>query len=1141
MGTLRKAERFKAALCWGVVRCVLLVAAVLGVAGVSSGAPAAVSNDKKYSCIRVNVIGMPNSGEVQSRKVPFPPPAFSVPPRILLSVGNADSGAKKDILYFRMHKDGALGQHYQYRVPRMFTAQARSVTETGFFLDYSAQPAAAVSMETNPVYDRADDDTVWPGILKLCYMAWEPGSWVDGGDVREGSGELTALGSSMFMTSSILFNPPFSSMGAVPQVVATIKSDGSVVKPVSMMVSEITNTGFNVRAKLQSGGRSFQSTDALEIDWVASAGSLSPGFPVPSPLPPGELIIHYIVNTGPHELGCFYGQSPSVWGEYEDEHNVRIMRKLYKIPSQPNTFSLRITKPSAYVRFHLGAHRTNSPRSKFCSDPRSNPPCPQSKLNATFPSCGYDFPSAGFWKLQHLTKNEGPVLVSPAPPGCTLHCSGHGQCRNNKTCSCNENYVGFGCESLFNDVRPNFFSRTISTRKVWQSTVSRDLDAPCFKDDTYQSPDAGPAVVFAMNLTSYNANNDVKDVFQNFPLSCTLSSDKAFTSDSSFVVIDTDIDLNAVPQISLSVAQDPKGFPDLLQFDPTTAPCDWGDMYLTISCLKWLPVFNFNCPGESKGSEGDKTVCSGHGYCVPCPSGKHDCYTCDCFDGYAKNSNETCTECAGGYIETPEGKCLHCPGMTNPCNDHGECILSNATGSDKYEAICDCQESWVGKDCSQCMLCNGHGQCGNTSSSEPCICDTLWTGVHCTTCIDGYFEKNMLCKTCNQDCTAATNGVCSNRTGAIKCECIDDSVSWPHCVGSTSAGTKWSTLALVGVTLGATLVFVSLVWLGRSLFTKYNEIYYYKQHRLELSRELLIDQSAADGLLNNTNGFGTNALDWTIRYDLLTIGETIGTGSAGTVHKGKYLGENVAIKRISQGNKWDRESFFENFRRETSILSHLHHPNIVRFYGVSFLPSSSNSSDGGSFFIVTELCSHSLGHVLAANSYSRNEKLNIAIQIAHGIQALHSKKIIHRDLKPDNVLIDKNGNAKLADFGVAKQSQMSKKNPRSSKVAATVAVGTPIYMAPELALSTVAPTPKADIFSYGIMLNAIFAGEEPYAAETSGMNPFMLMGRIGQGKRPDLAPDLDNEIVDLLQLCWSENPNDRPSVAQVLKVLKRLV
>jgi serine/threonine protein kinase len=345
----------------------------------------------------------------------------------------------------------------------------------------------------------------------------------------------------------------------------------------------------------------------------------------------------------------------------------------------------------------------------------------------------------------------------------------------------------------------------------------------------------------------------------------------------------------------------------------------------------------------------------------------------------------------------------------------------------------------------------------------------------------------------------------------------------------------------VGVTLGATLVFVSLVWLGRSLFTKYNEIYYYKQHRLELSRELLIDQSAADGLLNNTNGFGTNALDWTIRYDLLTIGETIGTGSAGTVHKGKYLGENVAIKRISQGNKWDRESFFENFRRETSILSHLHHPNIVRFYGVSFLPSSSNSSDGGSFFIVTELCSHSLGHVLAANSYSRNEKLNIAIQIAHGIQALHSKKIIHRDLKPDNVLIDKNGNAKLADFGVAKQSQMSKKNPRSSKVAATVAVGTPIYMAPELALSTVAPTPKADIFSYGIMLNAIFAGEEPYAAETSGMNPFMLMGRIGQGKRPDLAPDLDNEIVDLLQLCWSENPNDRPSVAQVLKVLKRLV
>ena len=107
-------------------------------------------------------------------------------------------------------------------------------------------------------------------------------------------------------------------------------------------------------------------------------------------------------------------------------------------------------------------------------------------------------------------------------------------------------------------------------------------------------------------------------------------------------------------------------------------------------------------------------------------------------------------------------------------------------------------------------------------------------------------------------------------------------------------------------------------------------------------------------------------------------------------------------------------------------MSHLHHPNIVRFFGVSYAPAV--STDDASFLIVTELCMYSLGHLIRKKLDFPKNKYNFILQIAQGIQALHNKNIIHRDLKPDNVLIDKNGTAKLCDFGVAKEFQQINDN-----------------------------------------------------------------------------------------------------------------
>lgn len=310
----------------------------------------------------------------------------------------------------------------------------------------------------------------------------------------------------------------------------------------------------------------------------------------------------------------------------------------------------------------------------------------------------------------------------------------------------------------------------------------------------------------------------------------------------------------------------------------------------------------------------------------------------------------------------------------------------------------------------------------------------------------------------------------------------------------------------------------------------------YKKHKLELTRELLLDHSSAHGLVSE-EGFGGNAKDWTIRYDAIKMGDIIGVGSVGKVYKGTYAGENVAIKKINQGSKWDKNKFFEDFRRETRIMSHLHHPNIVRFFGVSYAPAISTSfgQNEAAFLIVTELCIYSLGELIKNKLNFPKNKYNFILQIAQGIQALHNKNIIHRDLKPDNVLIDKNGTAKLCDFGVAKEFQQINDN----KNVMTLAVGTPVYMAPELSKKCT-PNKKVDIYSLGITINSYFAMCEPYS-NMSDVNPFVLMERIYNGQRPEIASSMQQELCDLVMQCWSPSSEERPSINEVLETLTTIV
>ncbi|CAN1810120.1 Serine/threonine-protein kinase EDR1 [Linum perenne] len=205
----------------------------------------------------------------------------------------------------------------------------------------------------------------------------------------------------------------------------------------------------------------------------------------------------------------------------------------------------------------------------------------------------------------------------------------------------------------------------------------------------------------------------------------------------------------------------------------------------------------------------------------------------------------------------------------------------------------------------------------------------------------------------------------------------------------------------------------------------------------------------------------------------------LGSGTFGTVYHGKWRGSDVAIKRIKKscftGRSSEQERLTVEFWREADILSKLHHPNVVAFYGVV------QDGPGGTMATVTEfMVNGSLRHVLLSKErhLDRRKRLIIAMDAAFGMEYLHSKNIVHFDLKCDNLLVNLKDPlrpiCKVGDFGLSKIK-------RNTLVTGGVR-GTLPWMAPELLNgSSSKVSEKVDVFSFGIVLWEILTGEEPYA------------------------------------------------------------
>lgn len=239
--------------------------------------------------------------------------------------------------------------------------------------------------------------------------------------------------------------------------------------------------------------------------------------------------------------------------------------------------------------------------------------------------------------------------------------------------------------------------------------------------------------------------------------------------------------------------------------------------------------------------------------------------------------------------------------------------------------------------------------------------------------------------------------------------------------------------------------------------------------------------------------------------------EKIGKGGSALVEK-VSRDEFFALKTLEQEGLTIEK--LKRFLQEYEILNQLVHPNIVKVYGFYY----GNSSHGPS--ILLEFCPKNLVNEVVNKSLSNVQIACIVYQIVEGMKFVHLNGIIHRDLKPHNILIDKDGRVKIADFGIAKLVSLETQ---------TSNVGTQKFMAPELLNEVEKYDNKVDVYSFGVLL---------YWILNNGEMPKITIIQMGTGKMAKIPDSVNKFATKLIKDCWSFDPDQRPSFDSISKQLR---
>jgi serine/threonine protein kinase/tetratricopeptide (TPR) repeat protein len=273
----------------------------------------------------------------------------------------------------------------------------------------------------------------------------------------------------------------------------------------------------------------------------------------------------------------------------------------------------------------------------------------------------------------------------------------------------------------------------------------------------------------------------------------------------------------------------------------------------------------------------------------------------------------------------------------------------------------------------------------------------------------------------------------------------------------------------------------------------------------------------------------SGALDRGTRLGPYRILAPLGSGGMGDVYRAHdaNLNREVAVKVLSPNFVHDANLLIR-FRREAHVLASLNHPNIVTIYDVG--------QGGRTVYIAMELVDgKALDEILAAGAMPTHDVLDIAAQIGAGLAVAHESGIVHRDLKPKNVMIRKDGLAKILDFGLSKLAPGFPPSSTEASAAATeqgVLLGTIDYMSPEQASGL--PTDfRSDQFSFGSLLYEMVTGERPFHRETE---PQTLAAIIEAEPKPiaSLNPKVPAALGTIVHRCLAKKPEKRYASTQEL-------